>query len=101
MSFIVYVSWLNPNQRMDLYPEALKGSKFKKLPNKPQQEYFVFASEKEARSFVSRIEQHVRVQTYGCVDDDNKPIYYANHRAVVHDPKITLIDNSDASFFKE
>ena len=92
MAFIVVVSWpINPNENLDLYPDVLKGMKAKNRFRAAQIEFLAFDTEVEALELKARIEKHVPMHAYLCVDHDNKPIFDQNGmRKVVREPQITV-----------
>jgi hypothetical protein len=92
MAFIVVVDWpINTNQTINLYPSVLKDLKIRKKFVTPQIEFFAFDTEQEALDLKDRIEKQIPVQTYACVDDDNKPILDQNgQRKMIREPQITI-----------
>lgn len=92
MAFIVVVNWpVNPNQTIALYPDVLKDLKVRKRFVPPQIEFFAFDTEQEALELKHRIEGQIPMQTYVCVDDDNRPIInHDGQRKMIREPQVTI-----------
>jgi hypothetical protein len=92
MAFIVVVSWpINHNQNIDLYPDLLKSLKVTRRFRTPQIEFVAFDTEQEALELKARIEKHIPIQNYFCIDHNDKPIFDQNgvHK-LVSEPQITI-----------
>ena len=73
-SNIVHVSWLNPNQRVDLYPDVLEGIKLEDRRVNPTGEYFRLATMGEAQKLKERMEKYIPKEKFTVLDDDNNPV---------------------------
>jgi len=86
MSKIVHITWLNPNQNVDLYPAVLEGMKIELRLSRPTGEYFFVATAEDAQTLKTRMERHIPKRHYTLVDDENRPIQ------LVSEPEIIILD---------
>lgn len=87
MSKIVHISWLNPNQSVDLYAAVLDGMKIEHRVRRPTEEYFFVATPEEAQELKARMEGNIPRKAYSILDEDNQPVGH-----LVSEPEITILD---------
>jgi hypothetical protein len=87
MSKIVHVSWINPSQRVDLYPAVLEGIKIEDRLIRPTGEYFFLATIEEAEELKARMERHIPRKSYTVLDEDDKPVGH-----LVSEPEIAILN---------
>jgi hypothetical protein len=87
MSKIVHISWINPSQNVDLYPNVLDGLIIEQRIKRPASEFFFVATQAEAEELKARIEQHIPRKSYSAFDEENKPLGH-----VVSEPEISILD---------
>lgn len=87
MSKIVHITWLNPNQRVDLYPAVLDGMEIQDRLHRPTAEYFFVATSEEAEELKARMDRHIPKKSYTVVDENSEPV-----GGVVNEPEITILD---------
>jgi hypothetical protein len=87
MSKIVHISWINPSQNVDRYPEVLDGMKIEQRIKRPAGEFFFVATQAEAEELRTRMEQNIPRKSYSALDEENKPLGH-----VVSEPEISILD---------
>ncbi len=87
VSKIVHVSWLNPAQRVDLYPAVLEGVKLEDRLFRPTGEYFFLATMEEAEALKAKMEKHIPKKSYTVLDADNHPV-----GDLVTEPQIAILN---------
>ena len=87
MSKIVYISWINPSQSVDLYPQVIDGLKINKRIKRSSGEFFFVETDAEAKELKSRMEQHIPEKSYSVLGEENKPI-----GSVVREPEVSILD---------
>jgi hypothetical protein len=84
---VVHVSWMNPKQSTDLYPDVLQEIRIQRRDVKPTGEYFFVATAEEANDLKTKLDKAIPKTSYRLLREDNSPT-----GEIVSEPRIAILN---------